>query len=76
MERSQYLKSAASCSGSTQQSLKHRLNMELDPRRLFGLHVYSCTHWLRPRDSPPPHPRIWAQIRGRYWSAKVGDISL
>jgi hypothetical protein len=25
--------------------------------------------------SPPP-PRIWAHIRGRYWSAKIDDISL
>ncbi len=32
------------------------------------------THWLRPR-KPPPH-RIWAHIRGRYWSAKIDDISL
>ncbi len=31
-----------------------RLNMELDIRSLFGLHVYSCTHWLRPRPPPPP----------------------
>ncbi len=55
MERSRYLKSAAGCSGSTQQSLKRRLNMELDPQSLFVLHVYSCTgtHWLRPRNSPP-----------------------
>ncbi len=48
----------------------HRLNMELD------LHVHSCTHWLRPRNPPPPIPRIWAHIRGRYWSAKTDDISL
>ncbi len=33
-----------------------------------------CTHWLRPRNSP--YPRIWAHIRGRYWSAKIDDISL
>ncbi len=32
----------------------HRLNMGLDLRSLFGLHVHSCTHWLRPRNSPPP----------------------
>jgi hypothetical protein len=32
----------------------HRLNIELDLQRLFGIHVYSCTHWLRPRNSPPP----------------------
>ncbi len=25
---------------------------------------------------PPPLPRIWAHIRGRYWSAKIDDISL
>ncbi len=36
--------------------------------------VYSCTHGL---DSAiPPSPRIWAHIRGRYWSAKIDDISL
>jgi hypothetical protein len=44
--------------------------MELDLQLLFGLHVHSCTHWLRPRK--PPSPRIWAHIRGRYWSAKIG----
>ncbi len=49
---------------------------------LFGLHVYSsCTHWLRPRrlisETPqPPLPRIWAHIRGRYWSAMIDDIFL
>jgi hypothetical protein len=50
----------------------HILYMELDLQSLFGLHVHSCTHWLRPRNPPP---RIWAHIRGRYWSAKI-DISL
>ncbi len=30
--------------------------MELDLQSLFGLHVHSCSHWLRPRNSPlPPH---------------------
>jgi hypothetical protein len=28
--------------------------MEFDIQSLFGLHVHSCTHWLRTR--PPPHP--------------------
>ncbi len=37
--------------------------------------VYSCTHWQRTPKLPPP-PRIWAHIRGRYWSAKIDDISL
>ncbi len=23
----------------------------------------------------PPPPRIWAHIRGRYWSAKIDDFS-
>ncbi len=54
-----------------------RLNMELGLQSLFGLHVHSCTHWLRPRHTPyPPTPSIWALIRGRYWSAKLDDISL
>ncbi len=29
----------------------HRLNIEIYLRSLFGLHAYSCTHWLRPRNS-------------------------
>jgi hypothetical protein len=29
-------------------TLQHRLNMEFDLQSLFGLHLYSCTHWLRP----------------------------
>jgi len=57
----------------------HRLNMELDLQSLFGLHVTWCaqltqlTHWLRPRNPPP---RLWAHVRGRYWSPKIDDISL
>ncbi len=32
--------------------------------------VNSYTHWLR----RPRNPRIWANKRGRYWSANIGDI--
>jgi hypothetical protein len=54
----------------------HRSNMELDLKSLFGLHVHSCT-WYSLAETPQhPPPRIWAHIRGRYWSAKVDDISL
>jgi hypothetical protein len=55
----------------------HMLNMELDLQSLFGLHVHCAqlyTHWLRPRNLPPS-PRFWAHVRGRYWSAKIYDIS-
>ncbi len=34
----------------------HRLNMEVDLQCLFGLHVHSCTHWLRTRNTTPPPP--------------------
>ncbi len=51
----------------------HRLNMEFDLQSLFGLHVHSCSHWLRPRNSPPS-PRFWAHIRERYWSLVSQDI--
>jgi hypothetical protein len=30
------------------------VNAQLCPS-LFWLHVHSCTHWLRPRNPPPPH---------------------
>jgi hypothetical protein len=55
---------------ATRRKNMHRLHMELDLRSLFGLHVL-CTAVLigwGPRN--PPSPRIWALIRGRYWSAK------
>ncbi len=48
-----------------------RLNMELDRQSLFGLPVHSCTHWLIPRN----HPSYMVHIRGRFWSAKIHDIS-
>ncbi len=55
----------------------HKLNMELDLQSLFWLYVYSCTHWLRPRNSPfPLSPRIWAHECVRYWSANIDVISL
>jgi hypothetical protein len=39
--------------------------MELDLQSLFGLHVHSCTHWLRLRNLPPaPHlPRLGSYTR-------------
>jgi hypothetical protein len=55
--------------------VKHRSNMEVDLQSLFGLNVHTCTHWLRPRCSPPP-PAFGLVLRGRYWSAKIDDISL
>ncbi len=57
----------------------HRLNMELDLQSLFWPLCTAVPHWQRPRNRSPqplPPPRIWAQIRGRYWSAKIDDISL
>jgi hypothetical protein len=48
--------------------------MVLDLQSLFGLHVH-CTAVLIGRDpsTPPPQIHILAHIRGRYWSAKIGD---
>jgi hypothetical protein len=48
--------------------------MELDLQSLFELHVHSYTQWLRPR-YPIPSRSIWAHIRGRYWSAKIGFVN-
>ncbi len=53
----------------------HRLNMELDLQSLFGLLCAAVLIGWDPA-TPPPRICIWAQIRGRYWSAKIDDISL
>ncbi len=38
-------------------------NMEEDLQSLFGLHVYSCLHYLRPRNSPPLPPHLGSYRR-------------
>ncbi len=55
--------------------LNQRLSMELDLQSLFGL---QCVRLYSLANTPqlPPSPCIWARIRGRYWSAKIDDISL
>ncbi len=50
--------------------------MELDLQSLFGLHVYSCTHWLRPRNPPPPPPAFGLIYEDAIDQAKIDDISL
>ncbi len=57
--------------------------MEVDLQSLFGLHVTCCAQLYSlaetphpPGPPPPPSPRIGTPIRGRYWSAKIDDISL
>jgi hypothetical protein len=54
----------------------HRLKMEVVYLGSMSRDVHSCTPWLRPRNPFPPSPRIGTRIRGRYWSAKIDDISL
>ncbi len=46
-------------------------NMELNFQSLFGLYSLADTPQIYPSS-----PRIWAHIRGRYWSDKIDDISL
>jgi hypothetical protein len=52
----------------------HGLNMELYLQSYLGSYVqlYSLTE----TSQLPSFPRICAHIRGRYWSAKIDDISL
>ncbi len=37
--------------------------MELDLQSLFGLHVHSCTHWLRSSRPPPFPPHLGSYTR-------------
>jgi hypothetical protein len=57
-------------------SFIHRLDMELDLQSFFVLHVHSCTQCLRPHNPPSPHLGSYTSNEGRYWSAKIDDISL
>ncbi len=44
----------------------HMINMNIDLQSLLGLltAVYSCNHWLRPRNSPPPpRPHLGSYTR-------------
>ncbi len=61
----------------TSQSCRHRLNMELDLQSSFGVHVTSCAQLfsLTETRNPPPPP-FGLIYEGRYWSAKIDDISL
>jgi hypothetical protein len=47
--------------------------MEID----LQVYLSSCVQLYSLAETPqfPPSPRIWAHIRGRYWSAKLDDIS-
>ncbi len=56
----------------------HRLNMEVELQSLFGLHVTWCAQPYSLAEAPqsPPPPAFGLDIRGRYWSAKIDDISL
>jgi hypothetical protein len=52
---------------------QQRLNMAVDLQSLFGLHVTWCAQLYSLAETPqfPLSPRIWAHIRGHYWSAKT-----
>jgi hypothetical protein len=56
--------------------LPHRLNMELDLQSLFGLLCTVQLYSLAKTPQLSPSPSFWAHTRGRYWSAKIVDISL
>jgi hypothetical protein len=46
----------------------------MDLQSLLGSYVQLYS--LAEASQLAPFPRIWAHIRGRYWSAKIDDISL
>ncbi len=49
--------------------------MEVDLKSLFGLYVTWCAQlYSLPETPQPPPPAFGLVLRGRYWSAKIGDI--
>ncbi len=53
---------------------QHRLNMELNLQSWIGLLCKAVLIGWDP--ATPPSRRIWAHIRGRYWSAKIRRLLL
>ncbi len=57
-----------------------RLNMQLieSPKFIWApcAQLYSLAETETTQPPPPSSSRIWAHIRGRYWSAKVDDVSV
>ncbi len=52
------------------------LNMGLDLQFIWAHYVHSCIDWLRPRNPLFPSHLGSEYEGGRYWSAKIDDISL
>ncbi len=40
----------------------HRVKYGVRFAKFIWAPVYSCTHWLRPHNSPPPHPPAFGLI--------------
>ncbi len=59
--------------GTTDRVACKRLNMELDLQSYLHVHSYIL---LAETPQPPPPPHLGLYIWGRYWSAKMNDISL
>ncbi len=54
----------------------HRLNMELDLQSFIWAPCVQLYSLAGPANPPPPFRRIWAHMRGRYWSAEIDGVSL
>jgi hypothetical protein len=67
----QYLSSGPLISGAYEAYVKYRVR---SPKFIWA----PCVQLYSFAETPqlPPSPRIWVQIRGRYWSAKIDDIFL
>jgi hypothetical protein len=48
--------------------------MELNLYSLFGLHVHSCVHWMRPRNPPPPRIYEGAVGQPRYTTSLCNPL--
>jgi hypothetical protein len=51
------------------------MELDLQSLKFIWAPVYSCTHWLRPRNSPPTSAFGLIYEGAIEWSAKI-DISL
>ncbi len=62
--------------GDIKHTIGHGVKYGVRSPKLFGIHVHSCSYWLRPAAPPPPHPPHLGSYTRALLISSQDDISL